>query len=498
MAEQKDLPDDLSRYHVFQGTAADILLCDSIGIYQVDAGPNVPRQILEYVDVDLDIGGFQLVRQIDDGTGLVGIFSGVGGTAKLGIFRRTQVPAEAQRQIVELGIIGELDGGLRRQIIAFNQSGSLYRVTVKQYANNEELDALTRLNTDILSREMPDLLLIDKGMPLQSYISKGLLADVGKLLEEDGELDSGQFLENVMDAFRVEGVLYYVIPSFTVDTLVAKQSRVGDKTGWNREEFAMVMEGLPAGTEMLSETSRYGYLEGYMRVCGREYVNKDEWKCDFQSQDFVSMLEFTATLPQYAENFGYEENSYGSQYIEDRALLQPVTIRHISHLAQQIYGCMGEEIAYVGYPAESREGSCLGIGGTGFVLSGQSDKLEGAWAFARYFLTEDFQRDKLYEIEGSGMPTRRDVFDESAQTAAAQEGYCFINDEFVAVPPMTQGQIDRAVGFIRGLHNPAFEDEIIMRIIYEEAESFFQGQKTAEDVAGIIQNRVQLYLNESR
>lgn len=35
-----------------------------------------------------------------------------------------------------------------------------------------------------------------------------------------------------------------------------------------------------------------------------------------------------------------------------------------------------------------------------------------------------------------------------------------------------------------------------MGIIYEEAESFFQGQRTAEDVTGLIQNRVQLYLSE--
>ena len=61
---------------------------------------------------------------------------------------------------------------------------------------------------------------------------------------------------------------------------------------------------------------------------------------------------------------------------------------------------------------------------------------------------------------------------------------------------MTQEQIDRAVGFIENLHNSAFDDEIIMNIIYEEAESFFQGQKTAEDVTGVIQNRVQLYLSE--
>ncbi len=495
--EYRELPDDLSRYQVFPGTTADFLLCDSVGVYQVDAGLNLPTEILTYVDVDLDIEGFQVARQIDE-TRLAGIFSDVGGVAKLGIFERVEVPAEAQKQIVELGTMSGLDGGLRRQIIAFNQTSSGYRITVKQYADDEELDALAQLNTDILAGRMPDILLIDSKMPLQSYIAKGMLADVGKLLEEDRELDKRQFLENVCDAFRVNGILYYVIPSFSVDTLVAKQSKVGDKTGWNHEEFAAVMAGLPGETEMVSEMSRYEYLEDYMRVCGREYIDTDQGICDFQSQTFVSVLEFSATLPEHAESYGLEENSYGSQYIENRALLQPVTIRYIPNLAQQIYGCIGEDIAYVGYPAESREGSCISICGTGFVLSGQSDKLEGAWEFVRYFLTEDFQRDKLYEIEGSGLPTRRDVFDEKAQIAAMQEGYCFIEDEFVSVPPMTQEQIDKAVNFIMGLHNPAFEDEVIMNIIYEEAESFFQGQKTAEDVAGFIQNRVQLYLSESR
>jgi hypothetical protein len=36
-----------------------------------------------------------------------------------------------------------------------------------------------------------------------------------------------------------------------------------------------------------------------------------------------------------------------------------------------------------------------------------------------------------------------------------------------------------------------------MNIIFEEAESFFNGNKTVEDVAKVIQNRVQLYLNEA-
>ena len=40
-------------------------------------------------------------------------------------------------------------------------------------------------------------------------------------------------------------------------------------------------------------------------------------------------------------------------------------------------------------------------------------------------------------------------------------------------------------------------DEQLVNIITEESEPFFKGQKTAKDVAGIIQNRIQIYVNEN-
>ena len=489
------LPDNFSQYSVLQVTKTALLLCDCAGVYQLDFDQSVPAQIFSYVDAFIDISGFQMAWQIE-GTCFAGIFNDT-GVPKLGIFDRIEVPEGEQKQKVVLGTIGEPDEGLRRQVMAFNQENSRYRITIKQYITyDEELSAVSQLNTDILSGKMPDILLLDSEMPLQSYISKGLLADVGKLIVEDGELDSGQFLENVLDAFRVNGTLYYVAPAFCVDTLVAKQSKAGDRTGWDQEEFFAVMAELPEGVEMVSETSRYSYLQDYMRVCGREYVDMDRGTCNFQSEAFVEALQFAAMLPEYAERFEREENSYDSRYIEDKALLQPVTIRYIPDLAQQIYGCIGEDIAYVGYPSESREGSCIRVCGMSFALSAKSDNLDGAWEFVRTFLTEDFQRDELYGVNGSSLPVRRDIFDERTQIATTQEGYCFINGEFMPVPPMTQEQIDRAVDFIEDLHNMAFEDDVVMNIIFEEAKSFFHGQRTAEDVAGLIQNRVQLYLSE--
>ncbi len=41
-------------------------------------------------------------------------------------------------------------------------------------------------------------------------------------------------------------------------------------------------------------------------------------------------------------------------------------------------------------------------------------------------------------------------------------------------------------------------DQKMMEIIAEEAEAYFAGQKNAKEVADIIQNRIQVYVNENR
>ena len=42
------------------------------------------------------------------------------------------------------------------------------------------------------------------------------------------------------------------------------------------------------------------------------------------------------------------------------------------------------------------------------------------------------------------------------------------------------------------------EEDDVVKIIGEEAPAYYSGQKPLEDVAKIIQNRVQLYVNENR
>ena len=498
LMERKNLPDNLERYRISQGTASNLLMSDTVGVYGYNMGEDTIDQLITYIDAGLSITGLWLVWQIDE-THIAGSYSeGLMGDV-LGLFSREEAPEDIQ--VIVLGAFDE-DYIPTDRILSFNQENNGYRITIKQYINvSAELDAFTQLNMDILAGNMPDILVVDSDFPLQNYVKKGLLADVGELISKDQELANVAFLDNFFDALRVDGVLYHVFPAVEVNTLVAKKSIVGNRIGWNAEEFSEVLDSLPEGMEVVSEMSRYDYLAEFMDVCGYEMVDYDLGVCHFDSPEFKAVLEFAATLPETAEVYGNGEydvrprvHHYDSRYIENKVLLQPVPITRVRDLCFWINGALGEDGAYVGFPSDSREGGWLRIFGTSFVLSSQSNHLEKAWEFAKYLLTEDYQSGLL--DRGGGLPTRRDVFEDNARDALEYEPICFVNDEKVYPPALTAEQLDMAVEFIEGVHHQKFNDTVIMNIIYEEADSYFNKQKDVEKVVDVIQNRVRLYLQE--
>ena len=56
---------------------------------------------------------------------------------------------------------------------------------------------MSKMNTDIASGNTPDIIMISSEMPVNSYISKGLFADLNPFLETDSELNREDYIENI-------------------------------------------------------------------------------------------------------------------------------------------------------------------------------------------------------------------------------------------------------------------------------------------------------------
>ena len=78
------------------------------------------------------------------------------------------------------------------------------------------------------------------------------------------------------------------------------------------------------------------------------------------------------------------------------------------------------------------------------------------------------------------------------------EDIMYIGGEEIPISPMTQQEADELVEQLYSFTQVYKRDDTLENIIEEEAAPYFAGQKSAKDVAAIIQSRVQIYVNENR
>jgi len=419
-----------------------------------------------------------------------------------------------------------VNADIKKRVIHYNRENSQYRVVVKEYESSE------KLNLDIISGHMQDILgypdiLMAEGLPngdslpLESYIKKGLIADVGALIAKDEQLSGQEFMENVFDAYSVDGKLMYVVPSFSLSTMAARTSLVGENLSigegndWSMKKAAEVLEGMGPNAQLLDGLDRDTFLETVMRYRGNDFIDRETGKCAFDSQEFIEIMEFAYTLPEERRFAGETEEEYQLQYLRNQTLLLEL---HVSSFLQNVderlfyilNGYLGGDYVFVGFPAIFAESAGDGKGAiiegeNVMALAAMSENRDGAWDFARYYLTEEYQ--KSLEIS---LPVRKDLFEEWAREETRRpyridengermeyDLTLYRDGEEVVIPPLDQEQLDELIAYVESVTATPFEDNNVMNIINEEMESYFSGQKTAEDAAAIIQNRVQVYVFEN-
>ena len=73
----------------------------------------------------------------------------------------------------------------------------------------------------------------------------------------------------------------------------------------------------------------------------------------------------------------------------------------------------------------------------------------------------------------------------------------YIGNEEITLKPLTQEEVDFLTDFILSIDKFYRYSEEVHEIISEEAKAYFSGQKSAKEVADIIQSRLTIYINEN-
>ncbi len=510
MGEPFEFPFNMNNYNIRPSEYHDMLLTNSVGVFAYNIGDEEVTPLMNYVNSDLATSNVYQICEISE-TEFMGCYYNSEYMPQLAKFTYVDPGTIADKAVLKLATF-YIPYDVRDRVVEYNKTNEQYRIIITDYSqystSDDYLAGYTKFNNDILAGNVPDIIILDDELPVDSYIQKGFLADIYEFIDKDEELSRDKFFQNVLDAYTVNGQLYCITPGFNIRTVLAKASNVGTEPGWTIKEMQQILDSKSEETSLFgADYTRDSLMYEVTRLALPEFIDKETGTCNFDSQGFKDLLEFLKTLPT-ENSVNYEDpdfwTNYELQYMNDKTLAMTYTLSDVQSL---IYTC-GQfgttDVTFIGFPSESGIGATINTYNR-YAISAQSPNQEGAWEFLRYYYTDEYQREQYY------FPINKDIWWEKAQTAMERphwedengeihyEDYTYwFGNEEVKLEPFTQEQVQEVYDYVCSVTRTSGYDEELVNIINEEAAPFFEGQKNIDDVVKIIQGRIQVYVDENR
>lgn len=377
----------------------------------------------------------------------------------------------------------------------FNDAQSQYKVKVKGYGD------LTDFVTDLLRGKGADLFSV-YDLPVETLTKMGILEDLTPYSEASDVGRRENIVNAVWEAGTVGGQLSLLIPAFYFEGMIVEKGHT-DNGGWTMEDYLALAEQYPEGmiNRDIADPKNLFFYD--LMYAPEIYIDWEAGTCNFDSSDFINLLKqlkkYGSKTYDIAPSGTLAERLYKREYLTLRSQF-PLNESMFQYL--QIRDLLGDEFEYAGYPGLDGELSYRMIYFYAFGMSAFSSKKEGAWAFLEYLLSEELQRKHM---EGQ-IPARLDLVNQILQDALDFDPgqYKHISAYNSFTEEIEEGRAafteeDRQAILNMIDHTKRFSvmsSGEIAYIILGELKLYFDGSKTAEDTAAIIQNRVQLYLDE--
>lgn len=486
-----------------------ILSCDT-GLFGYNQGDAEPTELMNYINSNVSTSYFNNMIALANGD-FIGIYydwTTDEGAIKVCRYTKVDPSTVPDKQVVTLGCMWISDD-IRKAVIDYNKKSDSVHIEIKDYSmyeTQENWNAGTeKFNTDIASGQGPDIVFSSYATSVSNYSSKGLFLDLTKYIENDPEINKDDIFPNLLEAASYNGKIYEIIPSFYIQTLAAKTSKMNGKTSWTFDEFINTFDSLPEGTSMLGKyTVRESILSSILSVDSEEFVDSKKAKCNLDSESFIKVLELAKRYPKELDDSVWENYDYMEEmmsYKNDKVLLSEYTISDIRGYNDLVRNTFGEDVTFIGYPTASGNGSALYYYNS-YGISSKCNNPDAAWDFVRTYLTPEYQSTIEY-----GIPASMSRFDEMGLKAQEPEENIYMGDMVYAVDeiypmeatePITPENVAKLKDFILSVDKVQHYPEDVMSIILEEAEPFFEGQKSAEEVVKIMQSRVSIFLSEKQ
>ena len=524
------IPMNFDSYSAVKGNDDyDLFYTSGTNFYGFNIGDEAPTKLFNWLSCDVNGNTVSDINVTDDGviTGYVNDWDQNYETYDLERVTITKAPYDSvpHKESITMAVVSGLDYNVLEKIVDFNRSNDKYRIEVTDYSEyNNEKDGWdagqTKLNTEIMAGDVPDIFSL-AGLNYSQLAAKGILEDLYPYIDSDKDFDRDDFFQNILGAMEVEGKLCTTVSNYYISTVVGASSKVGDEPGWTYDEFDAALASMPEDCDPFDVyVTRTDMLQNCLALDMNDFVNWATGECSFDSQQFIDLLEFANQFPAEFDWNTYdnsEENDTMARLSSGRQMLVQTSMYSIQDIFYNNYAqYLGGKVTYVGFPTLNGTGNMLGMTDGGYGMSSKSEYKDVIWQFMREFFTEDYQK-SMYSL-----PSNKNAFESMAKDAATvtymkdAEGNELLDDDGEKIPvakfslynqetgeyeeyyAMTDEQIAQVRELVNTTTKVADYNSSIFDIVSEQVSAYFEGQKSAEDVAKLIQSKANIYVNEQR
>lgn len=530
LGEPAVIPNDA--WNMFSsGGDYDLYYTSGISLYGYDMASGEKEQILNWINCDVNGDNVSGITIKDDGS--VSCYSNEWDSKTeeytLTSIKIEKVPYDSvpHKETLRFATL-YMDYTLRDHIIDFNRSSDTCRIEVTDYSEfyeydengNNLVDGLTVLQTEIMAGNVPDIIELGD-LPYTQLAAKGILADIYPLIDADPELKREDFFPNVFSALELNGGLYAACAGFSIRTLIGASSVVGDEPGWTFDDYYAALATMPEGCEGFDVgTTKADMLNTLLSIEMDRFVDWGTGECNFDSEEFIEILKFTDQFPRTFDWENHEWTQQDDAYYrisQGQQMLMSSSVYSVGDLMYNNVGSyFGGKATFIGYPSSEGSGNILSMNNI-YGISSSCEHKEEAWKLVRTFLTEEYQQEQWQ------LPTNMKVFEAELKEAMTvqyetdMDGNAILDPETGEKIPIAQGWLwneltgedipvyslsQEDANAIKALVNTTTKyanyNDSVYEIVLEQAEAYFAGQKSAEEVARLIQSKANIYVNEQR
>jgi ABC-type glycerol-3-phosphate transport system substrate-binding protein len=410
---------------------------------------------------------------------------------------------------IELSIFSiEDNASIRQAITVFQESHPDVRINFRvanldqrvKYTygikNPEETitlkDHINALNTELLAGRGADILVLD-GMPIESYIDKGVLEDMGSIFTPMKA--SGELLPNIIDPYYSDDKVYAMPLRFKLPIIYGSSDAVNAANSTKElAEYARNNKEIP-----LLRPSNYRALAAWFLMMNYDQIlNQDNEIDEVSLKDFIETIKIISDAIHASDDVELDYMNSNKVRTMGYWICASINVykKEIQANIEELGGMLDFAVPIA--VVQEWQGSFRAINNSfkakGLVgINSAGNQKELAKEFIQLLFSKEIQRLDLLD----GFPVNKAAMEEWIHLDKDNYGFT-VGDEEYTIDALYPKQKPRKNIYesICAVDKPMVNDMTMVDMILDEAERYLRGDITAEQAAKNAVASINLYLSE--